>query len=162
METISEQEPLAKKSGDWRAILFGGLLAGVLDLTAAFIKSGLQGVSPTRVMQSIASGLLGAESFAGGAAAAALGVLLHFIIAFVWTIVFYVASRRIKFLTAQPIRSGVLYGIAVYLIMYYLVVPLSVAPFQMPHTPDAIARDVFIHIICIGLPIALVVRRFSK
>jgi uncharacterized membrane protein YagU involved in acid resistance len=162
METISEQEMSANKSSASRTVLFCGLIAGTLDLTAAFISNGLRGVSPVLVLQSIASGLLGAESFTGSTATMALGVLLHFTIAFIWTIVFYSASRKIKFLTSQPIVSGVLYGIIVYLLMYYLVVPLSAAPFKMRHTLDAIGTDVFIHIVCIGLPIALVVRRFSK
>jgi hypothetical protein len=46
--------------------------------------------------------------------------------------------------------------------MYYVVVPLSAAPFKMPRTSGAIAIDAFIHIFCVGLPIALVIRRFSK
>ena len=162
METIYEQETPIDKSRALHAIAFGGLLAGALDLTAAFVSNGLRGGSPVRVMQSIASGLVGAESFTGGAATAALGVLLHFIIASAWTIIFYVASRRIKFLTAQPVISGVLYGIAVYLLMYYVIVPLSAAPFKMPRTSGAIAIDAFIHIFCVGLPIAFIVRRFSK
>ena len=162
METIYEQQTATKKSKALQAILFGGLIAGTLDLTSAFIVTGLRGGRHVRMLQSIASGLLGADSFTGGAATAALGVLVHFTIAFIWTIVFYLASRKIKFLIDQPIVSGVLYGVVVYLLMYYVIVPLSAAPFQMPHNLDAIARDVFIHIICIGLPIALVVRRFSK
>ena len=161
MDTVSAEMP-SEKPRALQTILFGGLLAGALDLTAAFVSNGLRGGSPVRVMQSIASGLVGAESFTGGAATAIFGGLVHFIIAFVWTIIFYLASRRIKFLTAQPVVSGVLYGIAVYIFMHYLVVPLSAAPFKMRHTPDAIAIDVFIHIFCVGLPIALVVRRFSK
>ncbi len=162
MEIVSASETVTGKSADYRAILFGGLIAGTLDLTSAFIVTALRGGSHARMLQGIASGLLGADSFTGGTATAALGVLLHFTIAFIWTIVFYLASRKIKFLIDQPIISGVLYGVVVYLLMYYVIVPLSAAPFQMPHTPDAIARDVFIHIICIGLPIALVVRRYSK
>ena len=162
METITAQEILTEKSNDYRAILFGGLLAGVLDLTAAFITNGLRGGSPVTVMQSISSGLLGKESFTGGAATATLGVFLHFTIAFIWTIIFYLASRKIKFLTAQPIVSGVLYGIAVYIFMYFLIVPLSAAPFKMPITFQTIVTNVLIHIFCVGLPIALTVRRFSK
>jgi len=162
MKSISEQETSTEKSGAWQAIILGGLIAGTLDLTSAFITTGLRGGSHVRMLQSIASGLLGADSFTGGAATAALGVLAHFAIAFIWTIVFYLASRKIKFLIDQPIISGVLYGVVVYLLMYYVIVPLSAAPFQMPHNLEAIARDVFIHIICVGLPIALVVRRYSK
>jgi hypothetical protein len=162
MKSISEQETSTEKSRALQAILFGGLVAGTFDLTSAFITTGLRGGSHERMLQSIASGLLGADSFAGGAATAAVGVLAHFAIAFVWTIVFYLASRKIKFLIDRPVVSGVIYGVLVYLLMYYVIVPLSAAPFQMPHSLDAIARDVFIHIICVGLPIALVVRRYSK
>ncbi|MDQ3064111.1 MAG: hypothetical protein M3R14_14805 [Acidobacteriota bacterium] len=162
MKSISEQETSTEKSRALQAIILGGLIAGTLDLTSAFIITGLRGGSQVRMLQSIASGLLGADSFRGGAATATLGVLAHFAIAFIWTIVFYLASRKIKFLIDQPIISGVLYGVVVYLLMYYVIVPLSAAPFQMPHNLDAIARDVFIHIICVGLPIALVVRRYSK
>lgn len=162
METVSVSETTDRKSVDYRAVLFAGLLAGTLDLTSAFIVTAFKSGNYARMLQGIASGLLGASSFDGGAATATLGVLAHFAIAFIWTIIFYLASRRIRFLTAQPIVSGVLYGIIVYFLMYYVVVALSAAPFQMPHTLEATVRDVFIHIVCIGLPIALVIRRFSK
>lgn len=162
METIYEPETSIEKSRVLPAVLFGSLLAGTLDLAAAFISNGVRGGSPMRVLQAIASGLVGTESFTGGAATATLGVLLHFTIAFGATVIFYIASRRTKFLTAQPIVSGVLYGIAVYLLMYYAVVPLSAVPFKMQNAPGAIVIDILIHIFCVGLPIALVVRRFSK
>ncbi len=162
METVSASETAAAKSANYRAILFAGLLAGTLDLTSAFIVTAFKSGNYTKMLQGIASGLLGKDSFTGGAATATFGVIAHFTIAFIWTIIFYAASRKIKFLTAQPIISGVLYGILVYVLMYFVIVPLSAAPFQMPRTPDSIALNVFIHIVCVGLPIALVVRRFSK
>lgn len=162
MEQVSVSEPTPENRFDFRAILFGGLLAGTLDLTSAFVVTALKTGNYARMLQGIASGWLGASSFEGGAMTAALGVLTHFVIAFIWTIVFYLASRRVKFLTAQPLVSGVLYGIFVYMMMYYVVVAMSRAPFSMPHDFAATARDVFIHIVCIGLPIALVTRRFAK
>ena len=151
-----------EKSNSIKTIAFGGLAAGVLDLTAAFINSSLQGVGPDRVLRAIAAGLLGAESSKGGLATTTLGLFLHFFIAFGWTVIFYVASRRIKFLTKQPVISGVIYGIAVYLLMYFVVVPLSAFPFQMPLNFGSVAINVLIHIFCVGLPIALIVRRFAK
>ncbi|MGI8787994.1 MAG: hypothetical protein ACR2HG_09570 [Pyrinomonadaceae bacterium] len=162
METNFAPVPATENRSNYLAILFGGLLAGTLDLTSAFIVTAFKSGNYAGMLQGIASGLLGKESFTGGAATAVLGVLLHFTIAFIWTIIFYLASRRIKFLTAQPILSGVLYGVLVYVLMYYVIVSLSAAPFKMPHDFAATVRDVFIHIVCIGLPIALVVRRFSK
>ncbi len=162
MEEISASELSANKSGGFRAILFAGLTAGVLDLTAAFVVTAFRSGKYEQMLQSIASGWLGKPSFEGGTTTAALGFLTHFGIAFVWTIIFYAASRRIKFLTAQPVISGIIYGIIVYTLMYHVIVSLSAAPFTMPHSPEMIALNVSIHIFCIGLPIALIVRRFAK
>ena len=161
MEKISTAK-LSDNPGGLQAVLFGGLLAGALDLAAACVNSGLSGVSPVRVLQAIASGLLGAESYAGGAATAALGFFLHFVIAFGATVVFYAASRRLKFLTDHAVASGVLYGIAVYLFMSFVVLPLSSFTGKPPSAALPIAVGLFIHILFVGLPIALVVRRFAK
>lgn len=162
MKTVSEQDSSTKNVNNYRAILFGGLLAGAMDLTAAFIVNAFKSGNYVGMLQSIASGLLGADSFKGGATTALLGVLTHFAIAFIWAIIFFAASRKIKFLTAQPIIFGIVYGILVYVLMYYVIVPLSAAPFKMPRTLDSIALNIFIHIVCVGLPIALITRRFSK
>ena len=114
---------------DVRVILCGGLVAGTLDLSAAFISSWLRaGVGPVRVMQSIASGLLGAAAFTGGAGSAALGVALHFLIATVATAVFYFASRTLRFLVEHAITAGLFYGVAVYAFMNFVVIPLSAVP----------------------------------
>lgn len=156
------RETAAENSKKYRAVLFGGLIAGTLDLTAACVSGGFNNISPTRVMQSVASGWLGAASFTGGATTATLGVLTHFIIAGVWTIIFYTASRRIRFLVNQPIASGIAYGILVYALMYFVIVPLSAAPFKMSVTVQTVITNVLIHIFCVGLPIALSVRRFAK
>src|SRR5205814_911482 len=107
---------------------------------------------------SVASGLLGRNAFNGGLKTAALGLLCPFFIAFVTTTVFYVASRQLKFLTQWAIVCGVLYGVAVYFFMSFVVVPLSAAPFKIRFTMTGL----MIHIFCIGLPIALAVRRYSK
>jgi hypothetical protein len=80
----------------WRAILWGGLIAGTLDLTAAFVLSARRGRSPVQVLHSIASGLLGNDSFAGGAATAVLGGVLHFLIALTWAAVYWAVSRRLR------------------------------------------------------------------
>jgi hypothetical protein len=151
-----------EKSRDYRAILWGGLAAGVLDLAAAFVNSGLRGRGPVLVMHSIASGLLGAKAYQSGAGAAALGVALHFLIAFGATAVYYAASRKLDFLVRQAIVCGALYGIAVYWFMNLVVLPLSAVPFKVSYTATALITGMGIHIFCVGLPIALVVRRYSK
>lgn len=147
-----------------RVVVYGGLIAGALDLIAAFISSWLRAeVGPVRVMQSIASGLLGAAAFTGGATSAALGVVLHFLIATVATAVFYVASRTLRFLVKQPVTAGLLYGVAVYVFMNFVVIPLSAVP-RRGGTPPLSGRIIGLLIImfCVGLPIAVLVRRFER
>jgi hypothetical protein len=143
-----------------RTILYAGLLAGVLDITAAFIVYGLRGASPVRILQSIASGLLGAAAFQGGAGTAALGALLHFFIALGAAAVYYAASRKLRILIERPVLSGLLYGVAVYVFMNQVVLPLS-AVAKRPFVLGMAAVMVVIHMLCVGLPIALVIRRFS-
>jgi len=138
-----------------RAILYAGLLAGVLDITAAFAFSALRGVGPARVLKFIASGLLGPTAFQGGARTAALGMVLHFFIATGAAGVYYAASRKIAFLARQPVPSGLLYGVAVYLFMNLVVLPLSAVP-KRPFVPSL--AMVVIHMLGVGLPIALVLR----
>ena len=142
----------------YRAILWAGLIAGTLDITAASVNGVLRGGNPMRVLQSVASGLLGADSFEGGPAAAALGLVLHFLIAFGAATVYFAASRKMRFLVDHAVVCGLLYGIAVYAFMNSIVVPLSAAPFDIPYRPVGL----IIHLFCVGLPIALVIRRFSR
>jgi len=144
-----------------RSIALGTLVAGTLDISAAILRWLPQGVSATRVLQSIAGGLLGRETFAGGAPTAALGLLLHFSIMSVIVTVFYVASRRLPALTRHWLRYGVAYGAAVYSVMTFIVVPLSALHAPMP-SPSAIAQVLMVHIVCVGLPIAFITRRFSQ
>ena len=141
-----------------RATLAAGATCGTLDFAAACVYSAVLGGTPVRVAQSVASGLLGRESFDGGAGSAALGVLLHFFIATSAAGVFVLASRRIRFLLARPWLAGILYGAAVYFFMAFVVVPLSAAP---PGSPTLLRRAVMlgIHLLFVGLPIALVARR---
>lgn len=143
-------------------IFWGGLIAGTLDLAAACVYAWARGnVKPVRVFQFIASGLLGAESFTGGATTAVLGVALHFVIATGATVVFYLASRKWFFLIERPIIAGLLYGIPVYAFMNFLVVPFSeVQQRQQPMSARII--NLVILMFCIGLPIAITVRRFAR
>lgn len=144
-----------------RAILMAGLIAGVLDITAACTLAGVRaGVSPVRVFQSVAGGLLGPATFKGGAPTAVLGLALHFFIATGAAAVYYAASRKMASLVERPVLSGLLYGIAVWVFMNFVVLPLS-AVTKRPFDPSAAAIMIVIHMLFVGLPIALAVRRFG-
>jgi hypothetical protein len=144
-----------------RAITWGGLSAGAGDITFAFVVSWLRGVGPVRVLQSVAGGLLGGAAREGGLATAGLGAALHFFIAFAWAAVYWLASRRLKVLARRPVVCGLLYGAAVYAFMYLVVLPLSAAYFKPSFAPSAVLLNVAGHMLLVGLPIALAVRRHS-
>ena len=143
------------------AILWSGLIAGAMDITAAFVNWGFRGIRPARILQGIASGLLGPSAFQGGAATAALGGLLHFFIAFSAATVFFLASRKWSVLMQRAVLAGTIYGIAVYTVMYWVVVPLS-AVRRGPFSWEATVIAIVTHIFCVGLPISLAVKRFSR
>ena len=109
----------------------------MLDLLDAFVFFGLRsGVRPIRILHSIAAGLLGRASFSGGWRTATLGLALHFFIAFVIVLVFMMASRRLPALRRHAVPAGLLYGIAVYLTMTFVVVPASAAAGGVPPCPS--------------------------
>lgn len=139
-------------------IVVGGLAAGVLDILAAFGLALWYGGRPIRVLQTIASGVLGQAAFDGGAATAALGLALHFVIACGAATAYYVVSRHWTFLVDRPVVSGFAYGVIVYEIMNRIIVPLSRVATRPPTLPGVL-RMIVIHMFCVGLPIALAMRR---
>src|SRR5215813_9890404 len=101
-----------KNSEAFRAIVTAGLVVGVLDISSAFVLWWQRGVGARRGLQGIAAGLLGASSYDGGLLTAGLGLALHFFVAIVVVSVFYLASRKIEFLTIHPVRCDVLGRVA--------------------------------------------------
>ncbi len=143
-----------------RAILLGALTVGVLDILDAFIFFGFRGVPPLRILQAIASGVVGKDAaVAGGLVTAALGLVLHFFIAFMIVLVFYLVSRKVPMLTKHPLVLGALYGIVVYFVMTQVVVPMSAihAMRGLPSLPVLI-NGLLIHAFGVGIPSALFAR----
>jgi hypothetical protein len=148
------------KRSPLRTIVTAWLVVGILDITSAFVIATIKGTGSIRMLQGIASGLLGRRSFEGGLGTAALGLTIHFFIALMVVLVFYIASRKINFLTRQPLLSGLIYGIAVYLFMYWIVIR-----FVFPNAHPSLSRDVtavLVHMFLIGMPTALVISHFAK
>ena len=138
------------------AIFVGGLIAGALDLTSAFLTFGWG------VPRAIAAGLLGRTASQGGTGPYVLGVLLHFFIACSAAAIYYMASRRLEFMTEHAVVCGMFYGIAVFLVMTLIVLPLSALHAKGPYRLAGLIQGLLVHMVCIGLPIALSVKRFSK
>lgn len=146
-----------------RAILYGTLVVGTLDIVDAFVFFGLRsGTSPVRILQSIASGWLGRAAFTGGAAAAALGAITHYFIAFGIVVTYFVVSRRVAVLTRHPIACGIAYGLLVYLFMNRVVIPLSAIGTATWPAPPVLANGLLIHAFGIGIPSAFFAARASE
>jgi Na+/alanine symporter len=127
-----------------------------LDLTQAMIVFG------RRVPLSVAAGLLGRQAFHGGIGTYVLGILLHFFIAFSATAIYYAASRRLGFMTEHPLVCGLFYGMAVELVMGYIVLPLSALHATGPYDLRDVIQGLLVHMVVVGLPISFSVRRFAK
>jgi hypothetical protein len=152
---------LSNNSSALLPVVCAGFASGVLDITAALIVYGFFGAKPVPLLQGIASGLLGPRAFQGGLATAMLGLLCHFVIAFGAATVYFAASRAVPGLLQYAVASGALYGVAVYFFMSRIVLPLSAAA-RRPFSMKMMIIGVVIHIFCVGLPISLSVRRFSR
>jgi hypothetical protein len=150
-----------KSARAFPAIFWGGLLCGVLDISSAFVAYGFRGVKPIRILQSVASGLLGPNAFKGGVETAALGAGLHFLVAFTAATVFYLASRKISWLTQRAVLSGFLYGEVVYMFMNFVVIPLSLTH-RPPMSIAYLVTGPVGHLFFVALPISLAVRRYSS
>jgi hypothetical protein len=139
----------------FRAILYGGFLVGLLDSLDANIAYGLKGLTAVQILQYIASGLLGPSAFNGGLATAALGLILHFFIAFAAAAVYFIVAKNLSLVRRRPVLSGLFYGVGVYLFMNVAVLPLS----RVPKAPPSLAltlNGLIGHALLVGLPIALI------
>ena len=154
---MADNEPIRRATPVTYA-LFGGLIAAVLDIAYAIIFFGFRGVSAQRILQSVASGMLGARAYEGGSTSAVLGLALHFALMLVIALIFFVAARRVRWLTERPYLAGALYGVLVYWTMNLVVVPLSASPGTFSWHPVIVPAGLLVHIVLIGLPIAWAVR----
>jgi hypothetical protein len=142
-------------------VIFGaGLIAGTLDIIAAFVVYSFFGAKPIPLLQGIAAGLLGPEARNGGIGTAALGLVCHFFIAFLAAAVYFVLSRQVPAARRHVVISGAFYGVIVYFVMNRIVVPLSAAR-KFPFSWKMMFIGLAIHIVCVGIPIAVATRRFS-
>ena len=96
-----------------KAILIGGLIGGALDLLFAIFFAGYNGAAPSRVFQTVASGLIGDAAFAGGSGIAALGVGCHFALSVCWAVVFAIAAWQLPALARRPFVAGLAFGLIV-------------------------------------------------
>lgn len=145
----------------WKTIVLAGLLVGSLDIIAALVNSYIQtGKNPVIVLRYIASAVFGKKvAYAeDNNLMPALGLLFHFIVAYSWTVLFFLIYPRLKFMSANRILTGILYGIFIWTMMTFIVLPVSFgrsSPIVMKQALIAIA----ILIVAIGLPLSFIAYR---
>jgi hypothetical protein len=152
--TISTDRPAL-----WKVIAGATLLVGTLDISDAFIFYSLRGVTPVRILQGIASGVLGRTAFDMSHRSALLGLFFHFFIAFSATTIFLLASRKLP-LASRPFLYGALFGLALYVVMNYVVLPLSKIGLRPTPPLVPLINGVAALIFCIGIPLAFIARRY--
>jgi hypothetical protein len=142
-----------------KPILVATAVAGTLDLLSAFAFAGLAGMGPSAVLQFVASGPFGDVALAKSAFIVA-GALVHYaIMACMVAAYAMIAPPVLPALFRRPLLAGILYGLLLWIIMYWLVRPLRWPAMPLPHTISGIAQQLFSHIVCVGIPIAFIARR---
>lgn len=149
----------ARSNGPAAAIFWGGLIAGIIDITQAFIGFSLVGSTPFRILQRIASGILGNDSSdMGWTRHDRPFVPLHR--PFAAAAVYYVASRKLRGLVDHPVLCGLIYRELVFLFMYFVVIPLSAIGRPQFNIATYITGPLG-HPLLVGLPIAFCTHRFA-
>jgi uncharacterized membrane protein YagU involved in acid resistance len=146
--------PTTVRTTPWLAVLYGGFVAGSLDVLAAAL---INRINPLIILLAIASGLLGREAFQGGMPVAWLGLGLQWAMSLLIAAIFVLAARRMSWLTRHWIGAGVLYGAVVFVVMEYVVVPLSAA--GKPHFTALSLAENLLAMFVFGLIVAFFARR---
>lgn len=143
-----------------RPILLATLVAGTLDILAAVGLTLFYGREPADMLRGVASGPF-PPATEWGATGAALGLAVHFALMAVMAAVYVAAAERLPSLRRSPLTWGVLYGLATYVVMNLIVVPLRF-PGAFPPSPRALATQLFCHVVLVGIPIALIAARHFR
>ncbi len=158
-ETTSFGRPRA-----FDTILYGGLVVGILDMLFAFTFYGLiLHAPPLRIFQSVAAGVFGrTAAYEGGVKTFILGILLHFVVATCIATVYFLTSRVLPMLIRHAVVSGLVYGMIAYLVMKFVVTPLSAIGRRPVPRLSIFLTEIIGHAFLVGLPIALIARRSAK
>ncbi len=141
-------------------IIKSWLVAGTLDISIACLQYYInKGKGPSGVLKFVASGFFDKTAFTGGIAMAVYGLMFHFLVALIWTIIFFFIYPRISFLRIHICLSAFIYGFFVWLIMNRVVLPLSAAP-ALPFDPVKALTAMLILVVAIGFPLSYFAKRY--
>lgn len=141
-----------------RAALAGGVAGGTIDIAYAILANGAKGITPTVVLQSVASGVMGRAAYQGGMRTAVIGGILHFAMTIAMALIFITVARSVAPVRQQLLLSGMIYGAIIYFAMRWVVVPISRFPGDLRSVN---ALELAVHMIGVGVVIALFAKRFE-
>jgi hypothetical protein len=144
-----------------RGILLGGFFAGLADFIYPTVKTVMAGGSWMRPWKGVAGGLLGERVRDGGLEMVVLGASLHWFICISAAAILYFVVSRVKWLPRQWIALAIIHGIAVLLVMNYIILPLSAIGRGIYPLKD-LHIHAFWHIVLIGIPTGFFVSRALK
>jgi hypothetical protein len=142
-----------------RSIALATLIAGTLDILSAFVFAGMAGMEPAPVLRYVASGPFGDAVRTGGLGWALAGLAIHYAIMACMAAAYFLVAPRLPQALSRPILAGIIYGILLWLIMYWVVKPLRWPGAPLPHTAWGIGNALFSHCILVGIPIAWIAAR---
>ena len=147
--------------------LTAGLIAGTLDITAACIHAYLRnGTTPEQILRGIAGGAFGKETAADGNMMIVWGLLFHFLIAISFTFFFFLLAKMIPSLVKYPVPIAIIYGAFIWVFMRYVVInyisTIKIGPIVGQEKIINAIIGAVILMICIGLPDALLAKRYLK
>lgn len=146
-----------------RRVAAAAVTVALLDFSYVFVLWVLirQKTTTVRLLQSIATGLLGPAAYDGGTASALLGGVLHVSIALIWCLIYLTMMRHAPTLrrlvshrTGRTVL-GLSYGVVIWWTMDLVVLPLSLAK-PVPFLSWTFALNSCQHACMVGLPIALI------
>lgn len=143
-------------------IVKAGLIVGFFDGLAACLNAFFRShVTPDGVFRFIASGVFGKEAYSDGSLMIGFGIVFHFIIAVSWTLLYFVLAADLDLLHRRFVISGIFYGVFIWVVMNFAILPLSRVP-DLPFNWPSASIMMAIHIFIIGIPIAYFAQKYQR
>jgi hypothetical protein len=141
-----------------RTILIAGMIAGTLDAIAAILlyAKPIDLHSISRIFRYIASGLFGKQAYLTGPLYPFAGLILHYLIATVWSAVYFLVLFRV-FKSGSVWAKTILFACLVWIIMNGFVMPVS--GLTARYDGWAIMRSFTVILLCVALPVSFLVEK---
>ncbi len=151
------------KNSFLKTIVLAGLLVGSLDIIAALVQFYIKtGKDPLIVLKYIASAIIGKDAYPGGNKMAAMGLLLHFLVALAWTLFFFLIYPKLKLLSVNRVLTGIVCGIFIWAMMSYVILPMTKVPPGGAFNLKQATISALILIGAIGLPLSFMAYKYYK